>query len=38
MLDEQAAEIFATTDEIAERVRKFGGTTLPHRAAAADRR
>lgn len=28
MLDEQAAEILATTDEIAERVRKIGGTTL----------
>jgi starvation-inducible DNA-binding protein len=28
MLDEQAAEIFATTDEIAERARKMGGTTL----------
>jgi starvation-inducible DNA-binding protein len=28
MLDEQAAEIFATTDELAERVRKLGGTTL----------
>lgn len=28
MLDEQAAEIFATTDEIAERARKLGGTTL----------
>lgn len=28
MLDEQAAEIFATTDVIAERVRKLGGTTL----------
>lgn len=28
MLDEQAAEIFATTDAIAERVRKTGGTTL----------
>jgi starvation-inducible DNA-binding protein len=28
MLDEQAAEIFATTDEIAERSRKLGGTTL----------
>ena len=28
MLDEQAAEIFATTDEIAERARKIGGTTL----------
>ena len=28
MLDEQAAAIFATTDEIAERVRKIGGTTL----------
>lgn len=28
MFDEQAAEILATTDEIAERVRKIGGTTL----------
>jgi starvation-inducible DNA-binding protein len=28
LLDEQAAAIFATTDEIAERVRKIGGTTL----------
>src|SRR5438270_2446187 len=28
LLDEQAAEIFATTDAIAERVRKIGGTTL----------
>jgi starvation-inducible DNA-binding protein len=28
MLDEQAADIFATTDEIAERARKLGGTTL----------
>ena len=28
MLDEQATEIFATTDEIAERARKIGGTTL----------
>ena len=28
MLDEQAAEIFATTDEIAERARKLGGTAL----------
>jgi starvation-inducible DNA-binding protein len=28
MFDEQAAEIFATTDEIAERVRKVGGLTL----------
>ena len=28
MLDEQAAEILATTDEIAERVRKTGNTTL----------
>jgi starvation-inducible DNA-binding protein len=28
LLDEQAADIFATTDEIAERVRKIGGTTL----------
>lgn len=28
LLDEQAAEIFATTDEIAERARKVGGTTI----------
>jgi starvation-inducible DNA-binding protein len=28
LLDEQAAEIFATTDELAERARKVGGTTL----------
>ncbi len=28
MLDEQAAELFATTDALAERVRKIGGTTL----------
>lgn len=28
MLDEQAAEILATTDDMAERVRKIGGTTL----------
>lgn len=28
MLDEQADEIFATTDTIAERARKVGGTTL----------
>jgi starvation-inducible DNA-binding protein len=28
MLDEQADAIFATTDELAERVRKVGGTTL----------
>ena len=28
LLDEQAAEIFATTDDIAERVRKIGGNTL----------
>jgi starvation-inducible DNA-binding protein len=28
MLDEQAAQIFATTDELAERVRKVGGTTI----------
>jgi len=28
LLDEQAAQIFASTDEIAERVRKIGGTTL----------
>jgi len=28
LLDEQAAQIFGTTDAIAERVRKIGGTTL----------
>ena len=28
MLDEQAEQIFATTDDIAERVRKVGGTTI----------
>src|SRR5579883_2821320 len=28
LLDEQAAEVLGTTDEIAERVRKIGGTTL----------
>jgi len=28
MLDEQSEQIFATTDELAERVRKIGGTTL----------
>jgi starvation-inducible DNA-binding protein len=28
LLDEQAEQIFAMTDEIAERVRKLGGTTL----------
>jgi starvation-inducible DNA-binding protein len=28
LLDEQAAQIFAMTDEIAERARKIGGTTL----------
>ena len=28
LLDEQAAQIFATTDDIAERVRKTGNTTL----------
>ena len=28
MFDEQGAEIFATTDEIAERIRRIGGTTL----------
>src|SRR2546421_12631040 len=27
LLDEQADQIFATTDDIAERVRKIGGTT-----------
>jgi starvation-inducible DNA-binding protein len=29
LLDDQATQIFATTDAIAERVRKIGGTTLP---------
>ena len=29
LLDEQGDQIFATTDAIAERVRKIGGTTLP---------
>src|SRR6266700_732217 len=28
LLDEQAEQIFAMTDDIAERVRKIGGTTL----------
>ena len=28
MFDEQAAQIFGTTDAIAERARKLGGTTL----------
>jgi starvation-inducible DNA-binding protein len=28
MLDEQAEQIFATTDAIAERARKIGGTTI----------
>src|SRR5215469_5911902 len=28
LLDDQATQIFATTDTIAERVRKIGGTTL----------
>ena len=28
LLDEQAEQIFATTDELAERVRKLGGVTL----------
>ena len=28
LMDEQASQIFATTDPIAERVRKLGGTTL----------
>src|SRR3954464_6617957 len=28
MLDEQSEQIFATTDELAERVRKVGGTTV----------
>src|SRR3954449_1475627 len=28
LMDEQAEQIFATTDSIAERVRKIGGTTL----------
>src|SRR5499425_494383 len=28
LLDEHSEQIFATTDDIAERVRKIGGTTL----------
>ncbi|MFE1598332.1 Dps family protein [Methylobacterium sp. ID0610] len=28
LLDEQATQIFATTDDVAERARKIGGTTL----------
>src|ERR1700751_5764129 len=28
LLDEQAAQVFAMTDDIAERVRKIGGTTI----------
>lgn len=28
LLDEQAEQIFATTDDLAERVRKIGGTTI----------
>ena len=28
LLDEQAGQIFAMTDDIAERVRKIGGTTI----------
>ena len=28
LLDEQAEQIFAMTDDIAERVRKIGGTTI----------
>src|SRR5262252_8965245 len=28
MLDEQSEQIFATTDDLAERVRKIGGTTI----------
>ena len=28
LLDEQAEQIFAMTDDIAERARKIGGTTL----------
>src|SRR6478752_7136033 len=28
LLDEQADQIFATTDPLAERVRKIGGTTI----------
>jgi DNA-binding ferritin-like protein len=39
LLDEQADQIFAMTDSLAERVRKIGGTTLrsigTHRAPAA---
>jgi Ferritin-like domain len=29
LFDEQAKELFDTTDELAERVRKLGGTTIP---------
>ena len=32
LLDEQADQIFAMTDDIAERARKIGGTTLPRSA------
>ena len=35
LLDEQGDQIFATTDAIAERVRKLGGTTLPRSATSA---
>ena len=35
MLDEQAAQIFAATDDMAERVRKIGGTTLRRSATSA---
>src|SRR5712672_2021324 len=35
LLDEQGDQIFATTDAIAERVRKSGGTTLRTRSAIA---
>ncbi len=42
LFDEQAADILGSTDEIAERVRKIGGTTLrrhrPYRQAADHRR
>src|SRR5260221_13450958 len=30
LLDEQAAQIFAMSDDIAERTRKIGGRTLPY--------
>jgi starvation-inducible DNA-binding protein len=36
LFDEQAKEIFETTDELAERVRKLGGTTLKSIGAIGD--